>query len=244
MFLVVLGGGAGFFFLGGEKEEIGTEEEVAEVFEKVTPTESEPEEPVKREVASVKKTSKAPTPAKIVTPPPQVKEEIEEEKTAEVSKEYVLDPVVYPTLSGFLEVEGEMIKSLSLSYNEGGGSIVNISDTKIVNSIFMVEGKIWNLHGGGKSYSVRIGSGPHNNLTVIFTRKDLVSGGAKMEAPAPAAEEPPPPEEDNYAEADTPPEPEMEGDLPAEEPPMDQEEMMRMKMEKKLEEMGMGSGEE
>ena len=100
-----------------------------------------------------------------------------EVKEAEVSNgtvsEFELDPQYYPSLGGYLKVDGKDIQTLEIFFRKTESFIISLSFTKVTNSIFQVENSFWNLHqnSDGKSYNLRIGSGPLSGNIVTFTPK-------------------------------------------------------------------------
>ena len=97
----------------------------------------------------------------------------EVEGSNRITSEFELDPQYYPSLGGYLKVDGKDIQSLEIFFRETESFIISLSFTKVTNSIFQVENSFWNLHqnSDGKSYNLRIGSGPLSGNIVTFTPK-------------------------------------------------------------------------
>ena len=97
----------------------------------------------------------------------------EVEGSNRITSEFELDPQYYPSLGGYLKVDGKDIQSLEIFFRKTESFIISLSFTKVTNSIFQVENSFWNLHQNpdGKSYNLRIGSGPLSGNIVTFTPK-------------------------------------------------------------------------
>ncbi|MEE2743602.1 MAG: hypothetical protein VYD54_06805, partial [Bdellovibrionota bacterium] len=95
------------------------------------------------------------------------------EKTRHI-QEFELSAQYYPSLGGYLKVEGPDIQVLEIFYRETNTFIISLGFTKVINSIFQVEHSFWNLHRGpdGMSYNVRIGNGPLSGNIITFTEKN------------------------------------------------------------------------
>ena len=108
--------------------------------------------------------------------------EVEKPKDGEVKgledpkrtiSEFELDPQYYPSLGGYLKVDGKDIQALEIFFRKTESFVISLSFTKVTNSIFQVENSFWNLHrnSDGKSYNVRVGNGPLSGNIVTFTAK-------------------------------------------------------------------------
>jgi len=88
-------------------------------------------------------------------------------------QEFELSSQYYPSLGGYLKVEGNDIQILEVFYRETNTFIISLGFTKVINSIFQVEQSFWNLHKGpdGLSYNLRIGNGPLSGNVITFTEK-------------------------------------------------------------------------
>ena len=97
--------------------------------------------------------------------------DIEDDKRA--NSEFELDPQYYPSVGGYLKVDGDDIQALEIFFRETESFIISLGFKKVTNSIFQVENSFWNLHrnSDGKSYNVRVGSGPLSGNIVTFTAK-------------------------------------------------------------------------
>jgi hypothetical protein len=87
--------------------------------------------------------------------------------------EFELDPQYYPSVGGYLKVEGDNIQVLEIFHRETNSFLVSLGFTKVMNSIFQVGESFWNLHKNpeGKSYNVRVGNGPLKGNIITFTPK-------------------------------------------------------------------------
>ena len=90
-----------------------------------------------------------------------------------INSEFELDPQYYPSIGGYLKVDGKDIQALEIFFRKTESFIVSLGFKKVTNSIFQVENSFWNLHrnSDGKSYNVRVGSGPLSGNIVTFTEK-------------------------------------------------------------------------
>ena len=95
--------------------------------------------------------------------------------------EFELDPQYYPSLGGYLKIDGGDIQALENFFRETDSFVVNLSFTKVTNSIFQVENSFWNLHRNpdGLSYNLRVGNGPLSGNILTFTPKEEGSEGAE-----------------------------------------------------------------
>jgi len=87
--------------------------------------------------------------------------------------EFELDPQYYPSVGGYLKVEGDNIQVLEIFHRETNSFLISLGFTKVMNSIFQVGESFWNLHKNpeGKSYNVRVGNGPLKGNIITFTPK-------------------------------------------------------------------------
>ena len=135
-------------------------------------------EPLPSEVKE-RKTVPAPKVVEKLKIEKKVEEKVESDSQEDVLEkrghiqEFELSSQYYPSLGGYLKVEGNDIQVLEIFYRETNTFIISLGFTKVINSIFQVEQSFWNLHKGpdGLSYNVRIGNGPLSGNVITFTEK-------------------------------------------------------------------------
>ena len=90
-----------------------------------------------------------------------------------INSEFELDPQYYPSIGGYLRSMEMISKLLKSFFRKTESFIISLGFKKVTNSIFQVENSFWNLHrnSDGKSYNVRVGSGPLSGNIVTFTAK-------------------------------------------------------------------------
>ncbi len=140
-------------------------------------------EPLPSEVKE-RKTVPAPKVVEKLKIEKKVEEKVESDSQEDVLEkrghiqEFELSSQYYPSLGGYLKVEGNDIQVLEIFYRETNTFIISLGFTKVINSIFQVEQSFWNLHKGpdGLSYNVRIGNGPLSGNVITFTEKSEKRG--------------------------------------------------------------------
>jgi hypothetical protein len=131
-------------------------------------------EPIKKNKSLPKKVIKKIKKKQVIV----IEEELSSQKEGNTQEathifEFELDPQYYPSVGGYLKVEGDDIHVLEIFHRESNSFLISLGFTKVMNSIFQVGESFWNLHKNpdGKSYNIRVGNGPLKGNIITFTPK-------------------------------------------------------------------------